>query len=346
MKPALRIQGIYKAFGKNRALDGITFEVALGETVALLGPSGCGKSTLLAVIAGLEAPDSGAVHWAGEDIAATPTHQRGFGLMFQDYALFPHKNVFENVAFGLRMHTLDQGSIQARVNEVLTLVGLPEFGSRDVNNLSGGEQQRVALARSLAPKPRLLMLDEPLGSLDRALRQRLLEDLRAILKDAQQTALYVTHDQEEAYALADRIVVMDAGRAAQIGTPQQIYRQPASLFVARFLGLDNLLPGTVRTVEGKRVVETAIGQFPVPEDAEGGVTVLLRPEAMHLGGGGSSTINGRVVARTFRGSSIRLRVEVNTQLLDLELPSYMAIPSPGEAVQLSFEPQDALQILQ
>ena len=201
----------------------MSFDVASSEIVCLLGPSGCGKTTLLNIIAGLEQPESGQVLVEGQDIAGTPVHRRGFGLMFQDLALFPHKNVRDNVAFGLRMANLAPQAIDLRVREVLELVGLAGFEQRDVNQLSGGEQQRVALARSLAPRPRLLMLDEPLSSLDRALRERLMNELRDILTRVGQTAIYVTHDQQEAFALADRVVILNAGRVAQIGTPQQVY---------------------------------------------------------------------------------------------------------------------------
>src|SRR5512139_2742218 len=189
----LILRDIHKSFGSKRALSGVSFQVGQGETVALLGPSGCGKSTLLGIIAGLDSPDQGDVLWDGESLASLPAHQRGFGLMFQDFALFPHRDVFGNVAFGLQMAKWEPRQIAARVEEVLRLVGLPGFTRRDVNTLSGGEAQRVALARSLAPNPRLLMLDEPLGSLDRTLRERLVIDLGQILRHSHQTAIYVTH---------------------------------------------------------------------------------------------------------------------------------------------------------
>ena len=231
----LSVTDISKSFGSTQALDTVSFEVDQGEIVALLGPSGCGKSTLLSIIAGLEAPDNGNVRWEGVSLEGTPPHLRGFGLMFQDFALFPHMNVYANVAFGLKMAHMTPGSVDTRVKEMLETVGLPNIGARDVNTLSGGEQQRVALARALAPHPRLLMLDEPLGSLDRNLRERLVVDLEAILHRLHQTAIYVTHDQEEAFAIADRIILMNAGRIEQMGTPEVIYHSPASVFVARFL---------------------------------------------------------------------------------------------------------------
>ena len=258
MSPLLQVSHIHKSFDGAPLLRDVSFDVAPSEIVCLLGPSGCGKTTLLNIIAGLEQAESGQVLVEGQDISGVPVHRRGFGLMFQDLALFPHKNVRDNVAFGLRMAGLAPQAIDARVSEVLELVGLAGFEQRDVNQLSGGEQQRVALARSLAPRPRLLMLDEPLSSLDRTLRERLMNELRDILTRVGQTAIYVTHDQQEAFALADRVVILNAGRVAQIGTPQEVYRAPADAFVARFLGLTNLIRGW-RSEGGGRESQDGVG---------------------------------------------------------------------------------------
>ncbi len=343
-KNGLQIIDIHKSFGNTRALSGVSFEVRQGEIVAVLGPSGCGKSTLLGIIAGLEPPDQGDIHWENASLVQVPPHQRGFGLMFQDFALFPHRNVFDNVAFALQMAHEPRQKIKDRVQEVLDLVGLPGFAERDVNTLSGGEQQRIALARSLAPHPRLLMLDEPLGSLDRNLRERLEFELRDILKQMSQTAIYVTHDQEEAYVLADRIVVMNAGTVEQFGTPQEIYLKPASEFVARFLGLNNLLPGKVQQEDGETVIDTPIGLLPISEVASGRVTALLRPDAVQLNGNGSCQLDGTVSEASFRGSTFRVVISVKNVPLQFNFPSDVQVPEVGEQVRLSFDPARALQI--
>ncbi|NBE55115.1 ABC transporter ATP-binding protein, partial [Streptomyces boluensis] len=235
----------FRGPGGTPALDGVDLDVAEHETVCVLGPSGSGKSTLLRVVAGLQDTDGGRVLLGDRDQRGVPAHKRGVGLMFQDHQLFPQRDVAGNVAFGLRMHHVPRAEQDARVRELLDLVGLPGAGKRAVGSLSGGEQQRVALARALAPRPRLLMLDEPLGQLDRSLRERLVVELRELFRELGTTVLAVTHDQGEAFALADRVVVMRDGRIAQSGTPLDVWQRPADAFVARFLGFDNVTPGTV-----------------------------------------------------------------------------------------------------
>jgi ABC-type Fe3+/spermidine/putrescine transport system ATPase subunit len=340
----LALRDIYKSFGSQQALAGVSFQVGQGETVALLGPSGCGKSTLLGVIAGLENPDRGEVLWDGVSLASVPAHQRNFGLMFQDFALFLHRDVFGNVAFGLQMAKWSPAQIEERVREVLELVGLPGFEPRDVNTLSGGEAQRVALAPSLAPGPRLLMLDEPLGSLDRTLRERLVVDLRQILRKSRQTAIYVTHDQEEAFIIAERVVVMNAGRVEQTGPAQEIYRQPAGVFVAKFLGLNNLIPGEVEAGADGRVVRTALGVYPAGQAPPGPATVLLRPDAVQPGAALSSQLSGQLVETSFRGGLVRASLALNGLKLDFDFPAYISLPPVGGRLTVSFDPAQAIQI--
>jgi len=241
----LEVRNIFKTYESKLLLNDISFTVAEGETICLLGASGSGKSTLLRIIAGLEASESGLISFNGLDFTNTPPHLRDFGLVFQDYALFPHLNVNENVGFGLKMRRMGQVEINQRVASSLDLVSLTAFGNRKVTDLSGGEQQRVALARALAIHPRLLMFDEPLGALDRALREDLLNQLRMILHQTKIPAIYVTHDQEEAFTIADRVLILHEGKIVRDGTPSEVWTNPESAFVAGFLGLGNLLDGEV-----------------------------------------------------------------------------------------------------
>jgi ABC-type Fe3+/spermidine/putrescine transport system ATPase subunit len=340
----LQVRNIYKQYGNTTALEGVSFDLQEGQILSVLGPSGCGKSTLLHVIAGLELPDEGRVAWKGIDLAPIPPHERRFGLMFQEFALFPHMNVAENVSFGLRMQSMDAEKIKARTTQVLDLVGLAGFEDRNVDALSGGERQRVALARSLAPQPRLLMLDEPFGALDRALRERLMLQLPEILQGMNQTAIYVTHDQEEAFAVAGKVIIMQAGQVVQVGTPEQIYCDPASLFVARFLGLSNLLP--VESVSPQQeTVRTSIGTFALHKDVPEASTLLLRPDQVKLGSQGPTKLDGHVVQRSFRGGTQRLKVEVNGKELIFDFTTGSSLPEAGEKISLSFDPDDALQVL-
>ena len=345
----LELRDLHKSFGEVQAVKGVSFGVRPGEIVALLGPSGCGKSTVLALTAGLEKPDQGEVLWDGAPLRDVPPDRRGFGLMFQDYALFPHMDVFDNVAFGLRMQNLPPEQVQARVREALAYAGLGGFEKRDVNVLSGGEQQRVALARSLAPQPKLLMLDEPLGSLDRALRERLLGEMGAILRGMGQTAIYVTHDQEEAFALADRVVVMNQGVVEQVGTPQAIYREPGSVFIARFLGFSNLLEGSAYAQDGVYYAETKVGRLPLEVEAEGEVSVLVRPDRVRVlpqnsEDKGEGELRGVVARTTFRGSTCRLEVGVQGVSLSFDVAGCAELPGVGEEVVLRLE-AGAVQVL-
>jgi thiamine transport system ATP-binding protein len=306
----LRVEHVTVRFGPKAALDGVSLDVADGEVVTVLGPSGCGKTTLLRVIAGLQPIDGGRVLLDGRDLAGVPPHRRGIGLVFQDHALFHHRDVFENVAFGLRMRGESTARIEQRVRALLELVGLAGLEHRSVATLSGGEQQRVALVRALAPEPRVLLLDEPLGSLDRRLRDRLLEDLGQLFAELKVTALYVTHDQAEAFALGDRVAVMRDGCIVQVGAPDALWRTPVDEDVARFLGL--------RNVSGETVV---------------------RPEAVRLlppadGGAGA----GVVVSAVRHGPTVMVVVRLDDgRLLEAAVAS-LEHPAPGERVDVEVDP--------
>jgi spermidine/putrescine transport system ATP-binding protein len=290
----LTLENIWKSYEDRDLLCGISFSVEKGETVCLLGPSGSGKSTLLRIIAGLEIPERGRILWDGVDLQGVATHQRNFGLVFQDYALFPHLNVFDNIAFGLRMKNLTKMEIQPRVNDVLKKVNLKGFEDRAVTDLSGGEQQRVALARALAPSPRLLMFDEPLGALDHNLREQLMGELRDLLHDSGVPAIYVTHDQEEAFSLADRLLLLHDGTIIQAGTPQQVWEKPASSWVAQFLDAGSIIAGVVKRDGRKLKTVSAAGTWDPNCDhthQEGDrVDLLVRPSPVRI------TENGRLLA--------------------------------------------------
>ncbi|SOD83000.1 ABC transporter ATP-binding protein [Streptomyces sp. Ag109_G2-15] len=291
-------------FGGRPVLDAVDLDVAEHEVVCVLGPSGSGKSTLLRAVAGLQPLDAGRVLLDGRDQAGVPAHRRGVGLMFQDHQLFPQRDVGGNVAFGLRMHGVPKGGRDAEVGQLLELVGLPGAAGRAVAGLSGGEQQRVALARALAPRPRLLMLDEPLGQLDRSLRERLVVELRELFGRLGTTVLAVTHDQGEAFALADRVVVMRDGRIAQSGTPLEVWQRPADEFVARFLGFDNVVPATVADT----AADTPWGKLPVPDGSpQGSRPLLVRPAGVRLVAADEG-LPCTVTARTFKGTHVTVHL--------------------------------------
>ncbi len=315
----LRVRGLEVRYGDRVALAGVDLTVDDGEIVSVLGPSGSGKSTLLRAIAGLEVPARGSVAWDGRDLAGIPPHHRHVGMMFQQHALFPHRDVLGNVVFGLRMQRTPPARAEQRAREMLDVVGLAGFEHRNVAELSGGEQQRVALARALAPAPRLLMLDEPLGSLDRPLRERLMIELRELFTGLGLTTVYVTHDHDEAFALADRVAVMRAGRIEQVGTPLEVWQRPATEFVARFLGY-NLT------------------------EAFGDGRVGIRPDGVHVAraaaasGSGVGGVDGVVVARAFRRDHFLLRVKVaDGDPLEIAVTG-APVPAVGDAVHLVADP--------
>ena len=326
------------AYGEMLALKGVSLDVGDTETVALLGPSGSGKSTLLRAITGLEPLSGGTIRLDGHDLVGVPVHERGFGLMFQDYVLFPQRDVRGNVAFGLEMRGDARESIDRRVDEVLALVGLSGFGARRTTELSGGEQQRIALARALAPTPKLLMLDEPLGALDRALRARLLDDLAALFAALKLPIIYVTHDQEEAFTVADRVAVMRDGNIVAIGSPIELWTQPPDAWTARFLGFHNV--AEVKVTD--RTAHTPWGDLQLPSTDDGDVTLVLRPEALSIAAGGE--LRGKVVARRFHGDHVRVEV-VTAQRGELELEVRVgSLPQVGDHVSVAVDP-DRINIL-
>ena len=348
----LEVSGLSKAFEGVRAVDRVSFSADRGELLGLLGPSGCGKTTLLRMLAGLEEPDAGTITFAERSINGQAPHQRGFGLMFQDLALFPHMDVFGNVSFGLRMQRLSGSQIQARVHELLDLVEMAGYSNRKVHQLSGGERQRVALARSLAPAPRLLMLDEPLGSLDRALRDSLQGEVRRILKEVGVTSIYVTHDRDEAFAMADRLIFMNRGRIVQTGTPEEVVADPADGFVARTLGFKNVLRGVVLRDSGILEIECSVGVLSVAkppdlETAEGAALMLLIDEkgiAMSgLPSSGAATGNslqGVISERVFRGDGYELKVQVGQGELycRASADAVTVLVQPGQHVVVAIDP--------
>jgi ABC-type Fe3+/spermidine/putrescine transport system ATPase subunit len=327
----LTVADLHVQFAGKPVLRGIDLKIAEGEILCLLGPSGCGKTTLLRVIAGLEQAEDGTVLVDGRSIREVPVNQRGFGLMFQDFALFPHMTVAENVAFGLEMQDRPASERLQRVREVLKLVNLDGFEGRDIARLSGGERQRVALARSLAPRPRLLMLDEPLGSLDAALREQLVVELRAIIKQVGLTAIHVTHDQREAYAIADRIALMNQGRIEQLDTPAAVYQRPATAFAARFLGLHNLVR-VEQWADG--YAQTVLGSVPLAAPAD---WLLLHPDHLTVGVAvGSPQVEGQVSEVTFLGEAYRLKIRHGSGLeLQLRIPVATTPPALDQTVTIA-----------
>jgi iron(III) transport system ATP-binding protein len=330
---ALRVTGLAKSFGPVRAVDGADLEVPAGETCALLGPSGCGKTTTLRMIAGLERPDAGEIVVGGRVVSGggrfVPAEERRIGMVFQDYALFPHMDVAGNVGYGLGRRP-DRG----RVREALELVGLAGSEQRPVHELSGGQQQRVALARALAPTPELVLLDEPFSNLDAGLRDRLRLQVSQILRTAGVTALFVTHDQEEAMSIAESVAVMRDGRVEQVGTPEEVYLRPSSRWMATFLGAVEVLPGEARAGHAR----CELGSLPTAVDVDGAVDVLVRPESVAIGvSGPASAASAEVITRRFFG---------HDQLVGLRLSSGHVVSSrrlgfpawhPGDHVQVWIE---------
>jgi thiamine transport system ATP-binding protein len=334
---AVELRDVTVALGDQRVLDGVSLVAPAGRTTAVLGPSGVGKSTLLRVIAGLQTLTAGAVRIGDGDVTAVPAHRRGVGFAFQEPSLFPHLDVAGNVAFGLRVRRAPAAEVARRVDEVLDLVGLAGFGSRRVHRLSGGEAQRVALARALTPGPAVLCLDEPLGALDRALHDRLVEDLRHLFDDLAITVVYVTHDQQEALALADHLVVLGEGRVLQAGDPRQVWRQPASGAVAEFLGHDLVrgvevgVDGVVRA-QGRELVRLAPDMVPA-----GPASLAVRPGAARLANDPGTGVPVRVVDLVLTGDDTVATLDLGGDLGTIR--TVLGVPvARGDEVRVCFDP--------
>ncbi|QNE77122.1 ATP-binding cassette domain-containing protein [Streptomyces finlayi] len=341
VRSGIRFDQVTVAYGGNVVLDRLDLTVEPGEVMALLGPSGSGKTTALRAVAGFVRPASGRVHLGDRDVTALPPHKRGIGMVVQQYALFPHMRVRENVDFGLKARKVHKSEIPGRVTEALELVGMGAYAERYPRELSGGQQQRVAIARALAIRPGVLLLDEPLSALDARLRSGMLAELARLHRELPNVSiLYVTHDQVEALTLADRIAVMDKARLQDCGTPQELYRRPRTEFTASFVGNANLLPVTVGsgsvTFAGKRL-ELSTG-----EAAEGSTaTLCVRPHLVGLGEG-PNALTGTVAEVQWRGSTHRLYVDVDGHRLKADVRELRETPALGEDVTLHFAPEDAV----
>lgn len=346
----LEIDQLHKQFGDLPAVSGFDVDVEQGEFLSLLGPSGCGKTTALRMIAGFERPTSGAIHLNGRDITNQPPNRRHIGMVFQSYALFPNMTVADNVGFGLKLKGMTPADARRRAGELLELIQLPDKGGSYPYQLSGGQQQRVALARALAIEPQVLLLDEPLSALDAKIRVELRAEIRRIQQQLHITTLYVTHDQEEAMSLSDRVVVMNKGFIEQVGPPFEIYNYPRTAFVAHFVGQLNVMPVRVVDAAAGRVAlgEQTIILEPPPAANGQAVTLAVRPEELELGAAeGHNNLRGLVESVNFLGSIVRVRVAVDGATLSADLfnERLLTLPKAGEAVTINF-PAHAAWVLE
>jgi putative spermidine/putrescine transport system ATP-binding protein len=346
----LELDDVRKTYGPTTVVQSFDLSVGTGEFVSFLGPSGCGKTTVLRMIAGFEEPTGGAIRIDGKDVTTLKPNQRNIGMVFQSYALFPNLTVAQNIGFGLKVAGMPKADANARVAAMLELIKLPQFSDRYPYQLSGGQQQRVALARALAPKPKLLLLDEPLSALDAKVRVSLRDEIRSIQKELGITTIFVTHDQEEALSMSDRIVVMSEGRMEQVGTPFDVYNFPRTRFVASFVGTLNILRGKVGdpakgtiTVDGQEIVSARGVADAQPGEVR---SVALRPEAVVLTdpGGTRNRMQGTIEEVTFLGSVVRVRVRFKDNVISLDTfnsPS-VAPPERGKPVTVTFAHEDLL----
>ena len=345
----LELNHLEKSFGPTRVVKDFNLAIEKGEFVSLLGPSGCGKTTVLRMVAGFETPTQGTIIVDGQDITGLRTNQRQVGMVFQAYALFPNLTVAQNVGFGLKIAGVNRQETDARVNEMLKLIGLPDLGARFPFQLSGGQQQRVALARALAPKPRVLLLDEPLSALDAKIRVSLRSEIRDIQKSLGITTIFVTHDQEEALSMSDRIVVMNGGMAEQTGTPFEVYNKPSTKFVAQFVGTLSVVPAVV-TDAAKGAVSIDGGQIEGLKLPSGvaknmSVSLALRPESVRREKrNGDATLNGKVKSVDFLGSVMRTKVEAAGAVIAFDAFNDPSLPPPqhGHQMAIHFAPESVL----
>jgi len=350
---AVALDAVSKAYGSHRAVSGLTLEVASGECLALLGPSGCGKTTTLNMIAGFIDPDAGTIRIGGRPMIGVPPHRRDTGMVFQHYALFPHLTVFDNLAFGLTMRKAPRGEVNARVREALELVHLGGLEGRYPRELSGGQQQRVALARALVIRPAVLLLDEPLSNLDAKLRQEMRLEIAELQKRLAITTVFVTHDQEEALVIADRVAVMRDGVVEQVDTPAAVYGRPRTAFVARFIGDANFLPGTVIGHDGRRATVgadagvTIVVDDALPRPIGHRVTVMVRPEKVRLtvaGAPGTHAFAAELRAVAFTGAVTTYQLALGPAVLTASLQdtAHLAALAPGAKVWVTWQPADGL----
>ncbi|HEX7907212.1 MAG TPA: ABC transporter ATP-binding protein [Paraburkholderia sp.] len=361
---SLALEAVSKRYGNARALDMLTLKVEPGELVSLLGPSGCGKTTTLRLIAGFDFPDTGTVQIGGADVSALPPNKRGLGMVFQNYSLFPHMTVGENIGFGLRMAGAKKAEIAAATKRMLDLIRLPEYGERRISQLSGGQQQRVALARAIVNDPSVLLLDEPLGALDKNLREGMQFEIRSLQQSLGITSVMVTHDQEEAMTMSDRIVVMSHGRILQTGAPREVYDHPRNRFVAEFLGAANIFACRVsaRSAHTMTVTTSPVGAEPGVEltlalpqslqrDLPNALEVAVRPEKIALNAPkpGHLQFRGRIVQHVFRGSQHSYELDVpglgpGIYACQQAFSTDHAGHARGEAVTVSFAPHDVITL--